>query len=318
MSTSTPTQRDLAAACGVSVATVSLALRGHPRISNETRKLVISMAKELGYRLDPALSHWARQRWRERPESPLVGILTQRSSMATEISRGARKQAQLLGYRLKRFSMTSPEKLARTLKESGVRGIIVEAHNDDSWCQAFPFEDFVGVAMGMGSSRPPLDLVKSAVFYNSELLFRKVYQAGYRRLLWLRSIDPSSTNERMQYGALSSLAAESDAELLAPLCIADLNDAAIKRQIKIAQPDVLISSRSVAVKLQSLAHKKCGQAIFDARLGEHWSGIQMHFEDVGARAMLCLDQYLSQHRFGPSQRALTIEVPGTWIVGNSL
>ena len=52
MSTKNPTQRDLAAACGVSVATVSLALRGHPRISAERRAAIVSAAEELGYRLD--------------------------------------------------------------------------------------------------------------------------------------------------------------------------------------------------------------------------------------------------------------------------
>lgn len=318
MSTSQPTQRDLAAACGVSVATVSLALRGHPRISSETRALVIHMAKELGYHLDPALSHWARQRWRERPESPLVAVLTQRSGMATEISRGARKQAQVLGYRLQRFPMTKPKTLARTLQDAGVRGIILEAHNDDAWYQDFPFEHFVGIAMGMGTSRPPLDLVKSAVFYNSERLFREVYRSGYRRLLWLRAIDPSSVNERMQFGALSGLAAETNAHLLAPLCIAGLGKAALKRQLKKLSPDVIISSRRVAEHIRQMNIANYRHAVFDAHIGGDWSGIHMRFEEIGARAMLCLDQYLSQHRFGPAEPALTIEVPGTWIDGGSL
>ena len=300
------------------MATVSLALRGHPRISAETQALVVNTAEELGYRLDPALSHWARQRWRERPESPLIGIVTQRSSMATEISRGARKQAQLMGYRLQRFHMTKPEKVAQSLKDHGVRGIMVEAHNEDAWYRSFPFEDFVGVAMGMGTSRPPLDLVKSAVFYNSELLFRQVYKAGYRRLLWLRSINPSSINERMQYGALSALAVETDAILLPPLCVAGLSEAQIQRQITAQGPDLIISSRRVAELIQGLGVPDCGQAIYDAQYGGVWSGIHMRFADVGARTMLCLDQYLSQHRFGPSASPLTIEVPGTWVSGSSL
>ena len=44
------TMKDIAQACGVSIITVSKAMRGRPDIGAETRKRVLAKAKELNYR----------------------------------------------------------------------------------------------------------------------------------------------------------------------------------------------------------------------------------------------------------------------------
>jgi LacI family transcriptional regulator len=61
--------RDLATACGVSVATVSRALNGHPEVSEQTRRQIQQAALELGYRP----SHSARTLVRGRSDA--VGLL---------------------------------------------------------------------------------------------------------------------------------------------------------------------------------------------------------------------------------------------------
>ncbi len=323
MSTKNPTQRDLAAACGVSVATVSLALRGHPRISPERRAIIMATAAEMGYRLDPALAHWARQRWRERPESPLIAVLSQRSHMATQISRGARRAAQELGYRLQRFDLGDPRIIAQQLKDLGVRGIMVEAHNDDAWYDDFPFEDFVGVAMGMGARRPPLDLVKGAVFYNTELAIAQIVQASCRRVLFINALDPMSINERMQVGALSA-AAESGLFTLLPIVHRGKNAVAVDalpKRLKSSQADCVLCQRDAALHLRDVATdllKKISVLVLNANPREDWSGVNMCFEDVGARCVHLLDQHLAQHRYGRAAQPVTIEVPGMWHPGKTL
>ena len=60
-----PTIALLAKATGYSTATVSLALRHHPRISDTTRREIAAKAEELGYRPNPmvrALMADVRQR----------------------------------------------------------------------------------------------------------------------------------------------------------------------------------------------------------------------------------------------------------------
>ncbi|MDA3873826.1 MAG: helix-turn-helix domain-containing protein, partial [Kiritimatiellae bacterium] len=48
--------KTIAQELGVSTMTVSLALKGHPRISDETREKVLRTAEEMGYRTNPMVS----------------------------------------------------------------------------------------------------------------------------------------------------------------------------------------------------------------------------------------------------------------------
>jgi DNA-binding LacI/PurR family transcriptional regulator len=58
-----PTQRELAQRLGLTQAAVSLALRGSERVSPATRARVSDLARNLGYRLDPALAALSQRRW---------------------------------------------------------------------------------------------------------------------------------------------------------------------------------------------------------------------------------------------------------------
>ena len=56
----TVTIYDVAAAAGVSIATVNRALNNKPRISESTRRLVIKVAEELGYTANKAAQALSR------------------------------------------------------------------------------------------------------------------------------------------------------------------------------------------------------------------------------------------------------------------
>ena len=52
-----PTMADVARAAGVSKNTISLALRGSPRVAEETRRRIAETAEAMGYRLNPTVAH---------------------------------------------------------------------------------------------------------------------------------------------------------------------------------------------------------------------------------------------------------------------
>src|SRR4051812_9774003 len=64
-----PTMKTIAAEVGVSVMTVSLALRNHPRISRATRQRVQTVATRLGYRSNPMVASLMTQIRSSRPIS---------------------------------------------------------------------------------------------------------------------------------------------------------------------------------------------------------------------------------------------------------
>lgn len=128
------TQRDIAAAAGVDVSTVSLALHAHPRIPVSTRERIRLLANEMGYRPDPALSSIAGLRWQGKRDVKgcVIGFLADAPEEAeievTMQQRGIRDQAAALGYGVEHFPLcdyASPTHLWRVIRTRGIRGLLV-------------------------------------------------------------------------------------------------------------------------------------------------------------------------------------------------
>jgi LacI family transcriptional regulator len=127
-------QRDLARELGVDTSTVSLALRGHPRISAETVARVQAAAERMGYRPDPALASIAASRWQGRRSDTgvvLAFLIDSRSDTEVELKlyeEGIRRQAELLGYGVTVFywdEFPSVSAFWRVVQTRGIRGVLV-------------------------------------------------------------------------------------------------------------------------------------------------------------------------------------------------
>ena len=101
--------REIAAAAGVSVMTVSLALRGNPRISIATRDRIKRLADELGYHPDPELSRLMNHLRTSRTARGKIGVALVdfyptpdfvENAYNAKLRRGAQRRASELGFSL--------------------------------------------------------------------------------------------------------------------------------------------------------------------------------------------------------------------------
>lgn len=197
MKKTAPRLKDVAAVAGVSVMTVSLALRNHTSLPLTTRTRIQKIATKVGYRPDPNImqlmervrgkkpthagtvlayltAHDARQGWKTFP--------TQR-----DYHLGAAKRAHELGYQLEEFWLREPNmtegRLSRILRNRGIEGVVVAPlQSPGELFTQFEWEHFSVVELGYSLRAPILHRCCNQQFQSMMLLLSRVVTAGYRRI----------------------------------------------------------------------------------------------------------------------------------------
>lgn len=206
------TIRDLSAACGLSIATISLALRDHPRISQATRTRVAKVAAELGYRANPLMAaHWATVRARKPATfQAVIAVINDWETaprMATNpwiapIYAALTTRADALGYRTAEFSVAGPNhaarcanlaSLLRVLKARGIYAIatLFSAHPSiytdlaeqlRDFAPVFIYAEYKHVEKAMHDLRHiPFHRVNPDHYGNMLALLDALKAAGYKR-----------------------------------------------------------------------------------------------------------------------------------------
>lgn len=186
------TLKDVALACGKDVSTVSLALRGHPRIPKTTREKIEAVARQLGYHPDPALSALIRHRQNglgpKSEWSHLLYVIPRACAFEeTPVSAiaGARRRAAELGYRIDLFRMddySSDEAAARILVNRGFVGLLLGRTLAVNSFPQWDWSPFCAVACGAGLAEPSIHMVTFDYFDAVRICAHKARAAGYRKI----------------------------------------------------------------------------------------------------------------------------------------
>ena len=196
------TLRDIAARIGVSHVTVSLALKDHPDISVARRKEIQVLAKEMGYRPDPALAslmvyrknrknieisssiawvnHWANPRdLRKHQEFDAYW-------------RGASEAAERFGYHLDELLWPedcSPERFEKILLTRNIRGILIPPHPKQPDWNRMHWENFSVIRFGLSVRSPDSHVVTADQMRMVVLAMEQIRNHGYERIGFTISID---------------------------------------------------------------------------------------------------------------------------------
>ncbi len=188
--------KDIAQACGVSVVSVSRALRGDPNHAPDTRRRIQQMAEKMGYRPNPLVSALMSERGRHKPGKSTVnlGLLHLAEGWEShDFHKGAIGQARSLGYSIERFPLEPGEaaarKLRRVLEFRGVRGVIVLPAPAADWRMDFDFRGFAAATIGYSIVSPVLPRVVTDSFDRASEVLDLAARSGYRRVGWLSTFD---------------------------------------------------------------------------------------------------------------------------------
>lgn len=210
--------RDLAAAAGVSIATVSLALAGRPKVSQATRDKILKLAEEMGYRKNPYVSALMESRRRRTTpgQQPMIAFLTfhdtaegWRDERYIDFFTPAQAEGARLGYRLERFWAMDPamptERLAKILYNRGIQGILLNPPPRRRMRLEIDWNLFSAVALGAGLQYPVLHRVASDNFHIAREAVKRCAEAGLKRVGLLCR---QESDDRLQHRWLGAYLAE--------------------------------------------------------------------------------------------------------------
>ena len=318
--------KDIALAAGVDSSTVSLALRGDPRISEATRTKVREVAERLGYRRDPALSALAESRWHgeKRVTTGNLGIMggwgdadANRKGQEFQL---CRSHAEPLGYSLIPLSFgqnSHARMLNRQLSNLNICGVIVDElfldHNAP-WDEVdWDLAAWVGIREG--EQLLPIHRVMFNPFQSACVGLERVREAGYQRILFVH--DPFAHNRILHRQRAAFLVTQAQwPDVAWATCTMDDLEEVVKR----FKPDSFLATfPSMAEQVAS----RTGLPFASMGLSKEGdpSGICGSMNDISSRsytAVHFLDSLVRRGDRGLPALRETVMLDSEWVEGDSL
>lgn len=343
------TLSDIAQRAGVHVTTVSLAMRNHPRLPEETRKRIQALAQEMGYTPDPLLRALVAYRGGviERRNTPTLAYVTNWTTQwgwknvtaHPDFYAGALAKATELGYKLEHFWMgesgMSQERLGQILYSRGINGIIIASHSREMGdALQFKWENFSAVKIDYFPHQPMLHNVTNNQCDIVRLAMQKVLAGGYRRvgLVMHRGWD-HAVDHLWTAGYLCEQQVLKPRERLPVHLFPEpeprerwLNESetevfpdpkAFMAWFRRHKPDVIISKASFVLPiLRKMGLSVPGDvALVDVFLDDFsgaTAGVRQNHTAVGALAVEILAGQLQHNKYGIPEIPTTTYVEGTW------
>jgi len=334
--------RSLAAKLRLHSSTVSRALRGDVRISEEVRHQVCNAAEKLGYKRDARLSELMTH-LRSSKQRHFQGALAwitnldpadpDMRAMIQQLLPYAEKRAAALGYKLDTFFEVKPSdapKLSRIFRARGIHGVWASIfwevdYNDWTW----DWKKFAFVHHGAEPKLRIVDVVDADDRQNIQHLYESLAASGYRRI-------GVATTTHLESAALFELTAgrtrfamQNPAHPDFEPCLVNALDGKgatqVAKWIKKHRVDCIISRwRGTTDLLQRIGYRvpqDIGLAYVSVRPGggtqHHASGIDVNAAMIAATAIDTLVSAVEHRRFGLPKIPRQTLVPGKWHQGNT-
>jgi LacI family transcriptional regulator len=193
--------RDLARLSGVGLSTVSYALNDSPLVNEQTKRKILKIAAEIGYRKNPMVGALMKQvrRGKLPRYQETIGFITAFDTKLDWRNGGfirtqyenARKLANLNGYELEDYWLKepgmTPARLGEILENRGIRGLLIAPLPTAGTFEGFPWDRFYCMGIGYSLRTPSVHRAVVNVIQSMELALRKLHELGYRRPMFIMS-----------------------------------------------------------------------------------------------------------------------------------
>ncbi len=330
----TTTLRDVAARCGVSAMTVSLALRDSPEVSAKRREQIKNCAAALHYVPNSsarALAHHKREsRYRETIAWLDYGdssFLATRPLYRLNYE-GALKTAADLGYKLEPFYLKDAQwksvDLNSVLPARGIRGVLFGHKESGSKFHVdLDCARFSCIRIFNFYEDHRLHCVANNTMQMVQISIQKLRSLGYKRigLAVVKKADETTRNigSNAYYGYMHTLKAR---DQIRPYLPEVTDPRALSKWIMKEEPDAIITAGWRIADLRALGWRIPEDlgwiSLVCDRDSEAESGILYNGVNVGATAVHELIGQLETNQTGYSGRPKLILVEGEWFEGTTI
>jgi DNA-binding LacI/PurR family transcriptional regulator len=319
--------RAIAEAAGVSVMTVSYALRDNPEVSPRQRKRIQRLAEKLGYRPDPLLTHLMQHLRSQRTlkSAPNLAVLTTLDAgFVRRLLDGALARAERLGYHVDRVDLKPflrhPGSLTRTLLARGVPGVLLAPVEDPaSYAGLLDWTQFAAVAMTYSVVEPRVHRVVTHHFDNAIRAFARLEQRGFKRIGLAMTTDMELRANHSYSGAYHRAANMGGTDLLPILFLNETTPADIRAWFNKHRPAAIVVANANHVRaylyaaLGSRLRDQVTIVCLDYEEKEGVPGMDQLFETIGSHAVDVLVAQLHRNERGlPASPTVTM-VEGRWV-----
>ncbi|MBC8041552.1 MAG: LacI family DNA-binding transcriptional regulator [Opitutaceae bacterium] len=330
------TLMEIARRLGVSKTAVSLALRGKPGLSEETKQRIVKLAEEMGYAPNPLsveLMALVRDNRQKTGTQTIAFIntfmepgLMKRIEGFPEFVTGASMRAERYGYKVEVFEARAPgmtgARLADILQARGIRGILVGPR----WRQEpeidFPWERFSVVLVGEPEYGSNLHRVCNHHIHACSTALRHLAAKGYRNI----GVALGAVHERT-YGydyllGVDQFLRQCDSGIKVTSWLyeewsEDEGEAWVNKHGFDAGVGLSSDPAELFLRKRTREGDRLGFASLSAHKCYPWSGISQHTEDISAAAMDLLRGLLLGGERGTSPRPQILLIEGEWVEGNT-
>ena len=335
--------RRIAELAGVSSSTVSLALRGSPKIPEETRRRVMKIAERFGYRPNAKVTELMSQVRRSASEASQAcfGVISfyeqerpwESSPHLQRIYESMSQRAKELRYRVEplwlRARGMTHRRLCTILDARGIEGILCLGSPDVD--EVFPaeFDHYAIVTQGI-SIKMPLHRVRTHASGDMARLLDAVHRLGYRRPGLLIGHHSLIRNADTYISAFLGWCFQKFGKPLPlPLLrLARAEEEPLLSWLEKQRPDVVVAvhAREALIELGAVLQrngigwpKDIGIAAISQVLeGTGFDGLQAHQKLLGEWSVELLVDRIVNHDLGIPQYPRTVLVDSQWVGGRSL